>query len=73
MSTKCVKCNENVTHREDTLECFICTILEHFYFAGYSEQNYKKMLNYTEIRFTCSNCNIPLANSLKTNTNKSVK
>lgn len=52
----CIKCLESSTHKEDLLECSTCKKVLHFYCAGYSELNYKKMSNNTKSRFTCSEC-----------------
>lgn len=56
MSFKCVKCFDTSTHKDDILECSTCKKFLHFYCAGYSEINFKKMSNNTKARFNCTEC-----------------
>jgi hypothetical protein len=52
-----MKCNESLTHNEDTLECSGCNNNYHYYCIGISETNFKKMSKNTKNRYSCSTCN----------------
>lgn len=43
MHTECDKCLEKLIHKEDTINCNICQKTIHFFCAGLSESNFKKM------------------------------
>lgn len=54
--SNCVKCNETLTHNEDTIECSVCKNNYHYYCIGISETNFKKMTRNTKNRFSCATC-----------------
>lgn len=54
--SNCMKCNELLTHNEDTLECSVCNNNYHYYCIGISETNFKKMSKNTKNRYSCSTC-----------------
>lgn len=66
----CIKCNETLAHKEDTLECCDCKNNVHFYCVGITESYYAKMYRNSKMRFTCQACLTPLPKSDKTNSNK---
>uniref|UniRef100_A0A2S2PQP8 PHD-type domain-containing protein n=1 Tax=Schizaphis graminum TaxID=13262 RepID=A0A2S2PQP8_SCHGA len=57
--SNCMRCNESLTHTEDTLECSVCNNNYHYYCIGISETNFKKMsknTKNTKNRYSCAKC-----------------
>lgn len=54
MDSECAKCLEKLIHKEDTLECNTCKKTVHFYCAGISESNFKKMSKLNKGKYACS-------------------
>ncbi|CAI6364272.1 unnamed protein product [Macrosiphum euphorbiae] len=67
MPSTCLKCYADLAQNDDILECSICKGINHYYCAGYTEHNFKKMSNNTKARFTCENCLVIKQNSPKSN------
>lgn len=67
MPSTCRKCRADLAQNEDVLECSMCKVIAHYYCAGYSEHNFKKMSNNTKARFTCENCLVIKQTSPKLN------
>ena len=67
MPSMCLKCDADLAQNEDILECSICKGTYHYYCAGYSEHNFKKMSSNTKGRFTCENSLVIKQNSPKSN------
>lgn len=45
----------------------MCKVIAHYYCAGYTKHNFKKMSSNTKTRFTCENCLLKKQNSPKLN------
>lgn len=54
MRTECAKYLEKLIHKKYTLECNICEKAIHFFCAGISESNFKKMSKLNKGKYNCS-------------------
>jgi len=56
MSIRCNICQVDLIRKEDSIECKNCNNHIHFFCAGYSEANFKKLTQNSKSRFLCSLC-----------------